>query len=131
MKILLISLGIYAFIDMCSSILSLSDRKVYYKRLNNITNTTEGNKELLAIGTFIDTYNQSDKLSTNIQLQQKLQERINILNKIKNNILLSEKDKQHLYDLKIELKRTLKKLMKLDIFRLIINVAILLAIIFL
>ena len=109
MEIILTILNIYAFFSMICAIGSIIERKSFYNKLCETNSVEEdNNKELLTISMFVDSLDNKDKLETNLKVQQQLREKIQIINKIKNN---------------------LKQLMRLDILKVIVNVTILIALI--
>lgn len=129
MEIILTILNIYAFFSMICAIGSIIERKSFYNKLCETNSVEEDNKELLTISMFIDSLDNKDKLETNLKLQQQLREKIQIINKIKNNIPLTDEDKMSILKFKTELKNNLKQLMRLDILKVIVNVTILIALI--
>ena len=129
MEIILTILNIYAFFSMICAIGSIIERKSFYNKLCETNSVEEDNKELLTISMFVDSLDNKDKLETNLKVQQQLREKIQIINKIKNNIPLTDEDKMSILKFKTELKNNLKQLMRLDILKVIVNVTILIALI--
>lgn len=130
MEIILTILNIYAFFSMICAIGSIIERKSFYNKLCETNSVEEdNNKELLTISMFVDSLDNKDKLETNLKVQQQLREKIQIINKIKNNIPLTDEDKMSILKFKTELKNNLKQLMRLDILKVIVNVTILIALI--
>lgn len=115
---------------MICAIGSIIERKSFYNKLCETNSVEEdNNKELLTISMFVDSLDNKDKLETNLKVQQQLREKIQIINKIKNNIPLTDEDKMSILKFKTELKNNLKQLMRLDILKVIVNITILIALI--